>query len=226
MHQPDLSFASNGYLRVPDLLPGSACDGLAAQLAPLDASRGGTRCLLTHAWCTDLAGRLRIHPALAPLLPPDAVAVQCTHFEKSVDRNWLVPMHQDLAIPVAERVDDPALSGWSTKEGALFVHAPIALLEQLVAVRLHLDDCGPDDGPLRVVPGSHRFGRLEATDEQRLREATREVVCDAARGAVLAMRPLLLHASSKSSGSSRRRVLHVLFGPRRPGHGLSWHHAA
>ena len=65
----------------------------------------------------------------------DAVAVQCTYFEKSADRNWLVPIHQDLAIPVARRVEHPALRGWSHKEGSLFVQPPADVLAQLVAVR-------------------------------------------------------------------------------------------
>ena len=54
--------------------------------------------------------------------------------------------------------DAPGLRGWSQKEGALFVQAPVELLAQLVAVRVHLDACGADDGPLRVLPGSHRLG--------------------------------------------------------------------
>jgi hypothetical protein len=44
-------------------------------------------------------------------------------------------------------------------------------------------------------------------------------------GAVLLMRPLLLHASSKASGSGLRRVLHLLFAPRALPHDLRWHHA-
>ena len=36
------------------------------------------------------------------------------------------------------------------------------------------------------------------------------------------MRPLLLHASSKTAGTSRRRVLHFLFGPRELAFGLVW----
>lgn len=53
------------------------------------------------------------------LIPAGHVAVQCTYFEKSVDKNWLVPIHQDLSIPVRERGDRPALCGWSENEGAL-----------------------------------------------------------------------------------------------------------
>lgn len=152
-------------------------------------------------------------------------AVQCTWFEKSAERNWLVTIHQDLSIPVAVRVDHPALSGWSQKEGIQFVRAPLEVLEKLVAVRIHLDPCGIDDGPLRVVPGSHVQGILSDEQALALRLAGGETVCVAPAGAALVMRPLLLHASSKGSGASARRVLHFVFGPRELPHGLAWNMA-
>jgi ectoine hydroxylase-related dioxygenase (phytanoyl-CoA dioxygenase family) len=96
------------------------------------------------------------------------------------------------------------------------------VLRQLLAARVHLDDCGVDDGPLRVVPGSHLRGTLTPNEAIALRQAGTEVVCAAPRGSTLVMRPLLLHASSKSTGSSRRRVLHYLFGPPRLPLGLKW----
>jgi hypothetical protein len=153
------------------------------------------------------------------------VAVQCTYFEKSASRNWLVPIHQDLSIPVARRVDEPSLRGWSEKEGALFVQAPAELLAQLVAVRLHLDACGADDGPVRVLPGSHRLGLIDPQAAVLMRSTGAEVTCEAEPGDALVMRPLLLHASSKATGRSRRRVLHFVFGPRVLTHGLAWRQA-
>lgn len=84
--------------------------------------------------------------------------IQCTYFEKSVSRNWAVPPHQDLSIPVARRLEEAQLGGWSRKEGSVFVQPPVGLLEQLVAVRLHLEACTRADGPLQVLPGSHRSG--------------------------------------------------------------------
>ncbi|WP_182990142.1 hypothetical protein [Massilia sp. Se16.2.3] len=36
------------------------------------------------------------------------------------------------------------------------------------------------------------------------------------------MRPLVLHASSKASGTSLRRVLHIVFGPPALPYGLRW----
>jgi ectoine hydroxylase-related dioxygenase (phytanoyl-CoA dioxygenase family) len=99
----------------------------------------------------------------------------------------------------------------------------VAVLELLVAVRAHLDDCGSASGPLRVVPGSHRDGRLSAEAASALRGQRGEFECVARRGDVLVLRPLLLHSSSKAQGPAPRRVLHFLFGPQELTCGLKWH---
>lgn len=182
----------------------------------------GTRNLLTAAWCAALAAQLGTQPRIAQLVPATHVAVQCTYFEKSRHKNWLVSLHQDLSIPVAERVEHPGLSGWSEKEGALYVQPPLSVLQDLVAVRLHIDPCGPEDGALRVVPGTHRMGVVSAKAGPALRDVHGEVTCLAAPGDAVVMRPLVLHASSKSTGQSQRRVLHFLFGPPVLPHGLRW----
>lgn len=216
------SFARNGFVHVPDVLSGHSAD-IARHVEMGSGASGGTRCLLATAWCAALADRLREHPELAMLLPKGHAAVQCTYFEKSSERNWLVPLHQDLSIPVAERIDGSGWSGWSQKEGTVFVQPPVAVLEQLVAVRLHLDPCTVSDGPLRVVPGSHTRGVLAPDAAAAVRDAQGETLCEAEVGSALVMRPLLLHASSKSMGSGRRRVLHFLYGPCLLPHGLRWH---
>lgn len=154
------------------------------------------------------------------MLPAGHVAVQCTFFEKSDAVNWLVPVHQDLSIPAHVRVEDAALRGWSRKEDGWYVQPPAGLLEQMVAVRLHLDPCGAEDGPLHVVPGSHLQGAISPQDAVAMRQD--EQACLAQVGDVLVMRPLALHRSSKATGTSRRRVLHFLFGPAELPHGLEW----
>jgi Phytanoyl-CoA dioxygenase (PhyH) len=215
-------FASQGFAIVPGVLPAQDCNSLAKHLPAPTTLPIGSRSLLAHAWCASLARRLRRSPLLGSFIPPTYVATQCTYFEKSTLRNWLVPVHQDLSIPVAERIPDATLQGWSEKEGLLFVQAPTALLEQLVAVRVHLDPCTPQDGPLRVIPASHALGPMSPEAAASLRTTVSEVACHAERGAALVMRPLLLHASSKSTGTSRRRVLHFLFGPKTLPLGLRW----
>jgi hypothetical protein len=214
-------FEKDGFAVLPGVLEPHECEQLAEAISPKASVSGGTRCLLSQPWCASLADRLRRSPLLSGLLVAAPVAVQCNYFEKSLARNWLVPLHQDLSIPVAERVASGELRGWSGKEGVLFVQPPVSVLEQLVAVRLHLDACTAADGPLRVVPGSHLMGRLDAIATR----GAKPTACTADRGAALVMRPLLLHASSKSQGASLRRVLHFVFGPASLPHGLRWHHS-
>lgn len=218
-------FNETGFAIVPGVLTSSECDDLSERVQ-LNPGSGGTRSLLRETWCLEAVQRLRRHKVVSTLLGPADVAVQCTYFEKSSSRNWLVPLHQDLSIPVADRVPDAALTGWSNKEGALFVHAPVDLLARLTAVRVHLDDCGEQDGPLRVIPGSHRSGIISPEAAVLARRQAPEMACLASKGAAMVMRPLLLHASSKASGNSRRRVLHFLFGPPTLKCGLRWQHAA
>jgi len=219
------AFTRQGFVLVPKVLSPAACESLTSRLAGVSPDSAGTRSLLSQDWCQALAATLHRHPLLAPLLSAGYAAVQCTYFEKSAARNWLVPVHQDLSIPVAARVEHASLGGWSEKEGTLYVQPTTELLRQLVALRLHIDACGAEDGPLRVVPGSHLKGRMEEQAAAAARHAGTEVVCTVGPGGVMAMRPLLLHASSKSTGNSRRRVLHFLFGPRALPFGLQWQQA-
>jgi ectoine hydroxylase-related dioxygenase (phytanoyl-CoA dioxygenase family) len=137
-----------------------------------------------------------------------------------------VALHQDLTIPVAGRVDSPQCQAWSCKEGTLHVQPPTSLLEELVAVRVHLTDCDESNGALYVVPGSHRFGRLDLSMARRLGdEHGKHPVPCLARDALL-MRPLLLHSSSKAVSTSPRPVLHFLVGPALLPEGLQWPEAA
>jgi len=219
------AFESSGYVVTSPLFSERECQALEANLAEVTISMAGSRSLLEAEWCTSLARTLKTHSSLAGFLPQDAVAVQCTYFEKSVDRNWLVSLHQDLSIPVFQKTDHPALSGWSEKEGGIFVQPPTEVLQSIVAVRLHVDECSSNDGPLKVVPGSHVHGRTNQETAISLRAANGEVVCPVARGAAMLMRPLLLHSSSKASGHSKRRVLHFLFAPKSLPFGLRWRYA-
>lgn len=148
--------------------------------------------------------------------------VRALLFDKTPETNWKVSWHQDLSIAVTDRAEIPGFSGWSLKEGVWHVQPPLEVLERMLTVRLHLDDCGTGQGPLRVLPGSHRHGRLSSGDILRLRRATvaEEIRCRA--GDALIMRPLLLHASSKATHPSRRRVLHVEYANEALPDGLKW----
>lgn len=220
------AFHKNGFFITSPLLSDSECHAIEANLVALEASKAGSRSMLEAPWCASLARTLQAHPLLAGFLPQDSAAVQCTYFEKSVDRNWLVSLHQDLSIPVIEKIEHPSLSGWSEKEGGYFVQPPAAVLRGIVAVRLHIDECSFGDGPLKVVPSSHLHGRMTQAAALSLRATNGEVLCPVARGAAMLMRPLLLHSSPKASGDSKRRVLHFLMAPKSLPLGIRWRHVA
>jgi ectoine hydroxylase-related dioxygenase (phytanoyl-CoA dioxygenase family) len=81
----------------------------------------------------------------------------------------------------------------------------------MLTMRLHLDDCGAENGPLRALPGTHRQGWLEAEAIERFKREVAERVCVVGKGGVVLMRPLLLHASSRATKPGHRRVLHLEF---------------
>ena len=144
-------------------------------------------------------------------------------FDKTPVANWKVAFHQDLAIAVAERRAVDGFGPWSIKSGVPHVHAPAALLEGMVSARVHLDDCGLEHGPLRVMPGTHRLGKLTAARIATLRKKCEPITCIAPAGSVLLMRPLLLHASSAATRpSAHRRVLHLEFAAEQLPGGLKW----
>jgi ectoine hydroxylase-related dioxygenase (phytanoyl-CoA dioxygenase family) len=143
------------------------------------------------------------------VLGAEAVPFRATLFTKTSATNWLIAWHQDTALPLTARFDSPGWGPWARKERIDYCHAPSWALSRIVALRLHLDASEHRNGPLRVVPRSHRYGVL--TDEQvRGHVATNpQAECLAPRGGVLAMRPLLIHASSKVQTAAPRRVLHI-----------------
>jgi ectoine hydroxylase-related dioxygenase (phytanoyl-CoA dioxygenase family) len=81
----------------------------------------------------------------------------------------------------------------------------------MITLRLHPDDCGPDNGPLRVIPGSHREGRVRPERIKWWQTDGEVVECHGPAGGALLMRPLLLHSSSPARQPAHRRVLHVEF---------------
>jgi len=138
-----------------------------------------------------------------------AFPFRATLFHKSSAANGLVVWHQDTALPIQEQHETPGWGPWSVKEGVIYAHACATALSQVLALRVHLDDSRADNGPLRVLPTTHNLGVLDDDTMPMLAAQIAPVDCLVARGGVLAMRPLLVHASSKSQAAAPRRVLHI-----------------
>jgi hypothetical protein len=65
-----------------------------------------------------------------------------------------------------------------------------------------------------VIPDSHCEGVLTAADVQERASSSQGAECTVARGGVIAMRPLVIHALSKTKNDSARRVLHIEYASR------------
>jgi ectoine hydroxylase-related dioxygenase (phytanoyl-CoA dioxygenase family) len=164
---------------------------------------------MADATVRELASDQRLVEMASAGLGGAAVPFRATLFEKSGRSNWLVVWHQDTALPLAARFDSPEWGPWSEKAGVLYAHAPAWALTRVLALRVHLDDSGVDNGPLRCIPGSHRLGVLSDEEVFRVAREQASQTCLVPRGGVLAMRPLVIHASSKSTSDAPRRVLHI-----------------
>lgn len=162
----------------------------------------------------------KLHKLKANLFGEGYFAVKSIYFDKPAESNWFVAYHQDLTISVDKRIDLQGFGPWTVKQNQFAVQPPLNILEDNFTLRIHLDDTDESNGALKVVPGSHRKGiyRPETIDWNKETEA----VCKVERGGVMAMRPLLLHSSSRTTNDKKRRVIHIEFSRQQLPAGLHW----
>jgi ectoine hydroxylase-related dioxygenase (phytanoyl-CoA dioxygenase family) len=202
---------SDGFAIVPHALPEREVADLLAVLeqSELPRSRAGMRHAMRNANVAAIARDARLLQMVREVLGSDAFPFRATLFDKSPASNWLVVWHQDTALPLRERREVPGWGPWSIKDGVNYAHAPASALEQVLALRLHLDDSVAENGPLRVLPRTHTLGVLSDDSLHELSTQIAAVDCLVPKGGILAMRPLVVHASSKSQSNAPRRVLHI-----------------
>lgn len=198
-----------GFDVIPSVLSPAEIAHLVGALGDVPRSRAGARHLMAHPAVAQVAKDARLLALAEQWLGLEALPYRATLFDKSPESNWLVMWHQDTALPLREKIETRGWGPWSVKEGVLYAHAPAAALEGVVALRLHLDDSGSENGPLRVLPGTHLRGVLSDEEIQGLARDVRPVECVVGSGGIVAMRPLLVHASSKARNNAPRRVLHI-----------------
>ena len=218
--------AREGFGVRPDVLASDTVsaliDAAAALEVPGDRRPGGVRNVLSIPVVAAVVASPAVRALVEPILGTSAVPVRGILFDKTPGANWLVPWHQDVTVAVRARADVPGWGPWSVKAGVSHVRPPVEVLAAMLTVRLHLDDCDDANGPLRVLPGSHRAGVLDAVAIERWRQTTTAVSCTTAVGGAVVMRPLLLHASSAATHPRHRRVVHVEFAAGPLENGLGW----
>lgn len=170
------------------------------------------------------------HPDLLPLvftesfarfknsIAPEYSLIKGVYFDKPEGSNWFVAWHQDITISVTDKNTTEGFINWLPKEYGYSVQPQLEYLENIVTLRIHLDETNENNGALRVIPNSHAKGvvRLEEVNTE---EA---ITCNVSSGGVMAMKPLLMHSSKRITEGSRRRVLHLEFSNKNLPHGLQW----
>ena len=160
-----------------------------------------------------LAWLLGSHGLLGQLassvLGEGAVPIKCVLFNKTHSINWSTPWHQDRVVPMREKKVLDGYENWSAKDGLDHVEPPFCIIEQMVTFKVLLDDCGLEQGPIRVAAGSHRFGKLSSAQLPGLVSSLEEVPMVGQAGDVWAHAGSIIHASAKSDCNDDRRILHV-----------------
>jgi ectoine hydroxylase-related dioxygenase (phytanoyl-CoA dioxygenase family) len=227
----------DGFAVVPSVIPESHVAALIDAVESFEASHAAVRekggstyavrrlCELIRA-VRELSASPAIRELIEPALGPSARVVRSILFDKNPAANWKVPWHQDLTIAVKQRHEVARFGPWSTKAGVTHVQPPTDVLERMLTIRLHLDDCGPENGPLRVIAGSHALGTIDVSAIPEIRRTRPEVTCTVPAGGAVLMRPLLLHASSPAQRPGHRRVIHLEFAAGELPGELEWHESA
>ena len=216
-----------GFIILDRYLNNDTIDRLIQDIESLNLTpeRAGIRNILELLPSVDrLSQSQSIRSLVEPILGNSARVVRGIFFDKQPTANWKVPWHQDVTIAVRNRLDLPDYHPWSIKGGIHHVQPPVAILEQMLTVRIHLDKTDKSNGSLKVIPGSHCDGKLNggAIDKWKQIDST---ICTCEPGGILLMRPLLLHASSAAIAPSHRRVIHLDYAGCNLPEGLEWYYS-
>lgn len=223
-------FASDGFFIINEIFTGDEVEVLLQTISNADASndtfRQNGELFAIRQFVKEIPQiqlqvmNQRLSHLISGLFGNDYFIIKSIYFDKPERSNWFVPYHQDLTISVDKKGDYPGFGPWTVKQGQFAVQPPLEILEDNFTIRVHLDDTDHTNGALRVVPGSHGKGVYRAEDIDWSTE--REVICDVRRGGIMLMKPLLLHASSRTTSNQRRRVIHIEFGRKPLPEGLCW----
>ena len=148
--------------------------------------------------------------------------VRALFFDKTPEKNWYVSWHQDKTVTLNEQTELEGWGPWSIKDGVCHVQPPIAVLNKMVTFRLHLDPSDEENGCLKVIPGTHKYGILGQAEIDEIVGSKMVVPCVVEAGDAVIMRPHILHSSGKAKQPSHRRVVHIEYSSYALPDGISW----
>lgn len=135
--------------------------------------------------------------------------VKSIYFDKPPKANWLVAWHQDLTISIKEKLEIQGFKNWLKKSTYFSVEPPQPYLDNIITLRIHLDNCTQENGALRVLANTHK--RIQKQKDLSTQVFDSVQTCEAKKGAILAMKPLIWHSSRRSENEAKRRIIHLEF---------------
>lgn len=178
----DLNLDYDGAYLIENALAGDECADLEGCLAHLPKGSAGVRIGAAPTFAPLLAPESKLGKFAAHVLGPTAQAVRTILFDKTPAQKWSLTWHQDRTIVVEQREEMKSFGPWTRKGGLVQGEPLFELIERMVTLRIHLDPVDEINAPLRIVPGSHRLGRVPEGEIAGIVERYGERTCLAGRG--------------------------------------------
>ena len=222
-------YEKNGFYLLENAIDADVVSRLIDELSVFerDMNNYGVRELMNKVpYIRELATSSPLITIAGDVLGKNAGPVRSVFFDKVAAANWNVPWHQDTSIAVGGKSEVPGFGPWSEKQGVTHVEPPPDYLANMLTLRIHLDASNADTGGLRVIPGTHAYGRIGSKRLLEIVEESQVQECTANPGDVLLMNPLLFHSSRKAVNPRHRRIIHIEYSAMDLPHPLAWYEAA
>ena len=229
LHQVIDEFSTNGYVIIDDILTDEEIESLNGIINSADATnktfRKTTDLFAVRQFFKEIPKAVNLvfndkFNEVLKIFGKDYFVVKSIYFDKPKDSNWFVAWHQDLTISVDKKYEIDGYGPWTIKQNQYAVQPPLSILKDNFTVRIHLDKTTIENGALKVIPASHLGGicRPEKIDWTK----STEHICEVNKGSVMLMKPLLLHASGRTTNNQQRRVIHIEFSRSEISSPLNW----
>jgi len=222
--------AEQGFAIINDIFSKDEMDGILKQIEGTDKSSPAFKisdelfAIRQFLKMVPAAGEIifndKLKSIISTLFGKNYFVVKSIYFDKPEQSNWFVAYHQDLTISVDKKIPIDGFGPWTVKQNQYAVQPPLSILENNFTIRIHLDDTDESNGALKVIPQSHLKGVYRPETIDWTKES--ETICPVKKGGIMIMRPLLLHASNRTTNNNKRRVVHIEFSHAQLPNELQW----
>ncbi|GAA4465556.1 phytanoyl-CoA dioxygenase family protein [Nemorincola caseinilytica] len=217
-------YGRNGFVVIEGFYTAAQIDGLIEAMEKKGVFEyDNSNDLLAIDAVYDIAASAGLMSIVRPLTGDGAVPFHAIVLDKTKDNNWGLDWHQDLKIAVQEKIETTGYTGWTVEAGIPHVVPPVAVLEKLVTVRIHLDDCDGTNGAIWALPGTHRLGIVAAADMGDTVRSHKITECTVRKGGIMLLSPLVLHKSPYALTNRHRRVLQIAYRATELHNGIRWY---